>query len=96
MASVVFPPPGSPVMAIAVGRLRAAASSGSKCTTDRARPRVSPMYGPIRPPLHIRIQPDPLTGQRLAQQRELIPRGVDHVDSDIAIMLDDRLYPAHA
>ena len=49
MASVVLPPPGSPVMAIAVGRLRAAASSGSKCTTDRARPRVSPMYGPTQP-----------------------------------------------
>ncbi len=49
MARVVLPPPGSPVMATAVGRLRAAASSGSKCTIDRARPRVSPMYGPIQP-----------------------------------------------
>ena len=48
-ASVVFPPPGSPVIAMAVGRLRAAASSGSKCTMARARPSVSPMYGPIQP-----------------------------------------------
>ena len=49
MASVVLPAPGSPVMATAVGRLRAAASSGSKCTMDRARPRVSPIYGPTQP-----------------------------------------------
>ena len=42
-ARVVLPPPGSPVMATAVGRFRAAATSGSKCTTDRARPSVSPM-----------------------------------------------------
>ena len=48
-ASVVLPPPGSPVMAIAVGRLSAAASSGSKWTMDLARPRVSPMYGPTQP-----------------------------------------------
>ncbi len=46
---MVFPPPGSPVIATAVGRLRAAATSGSKCTTDLARPTVSPMYGPIQP-----------------------------------------------
>ena len=44
-----MPPPGSPVIATAVGRFRAAASIGSKCTTERARPRVSPMYGPIQP-----------------------------------------------
>ena len=36
-------------MATAVGRLRAAASSGSKCTMERARPNVSPIYGPIQP-----------------------------------------------
>ena len=48
-ASVVFPPPGSPVMAMAVGRFSAAASSGSKWTTARARPRVSPIYGPTQP-----------------------------------------------
>src|SRR5215468_6612704 len=97
MASVVLPAPGSPVMATAVGRLRAAASSGSKCTIARARPRVSPIYGPTQPlPLHVRIQPDPLTGQRLAQQRELVPGGVDHIDSDITVMLDDRFHPADA
>ncbi len=50
-ASVVLPPPGSPVIATAVGRLRAAATSGSKCTTDLARPIVSPMYGPTQPAL---------------------------------------------
>ena len=56
MASVVFPPPGSPVIATAVGRLRAAATSGSKCTMERARPSVSPIYGPIQPtpPVSIR------------------------------------------
>ena len=48
-ASVVLPPPGSPVIAMAVGRFLAAASSGSKCTMDRARPSVSPIYGPIQP-----------------------------------------------
>ena len=42
-ARVVLPPPGSPVTATAVGRLSTAASSGSKCTMDRARPMVSPM-----------------------------------------------------
>ena len=31
------------LMATAVGRLRAAATSGSKCTMERARPRVSPI-----------------------------------------------------
>ena len=46
---MVLPPPGSPVTAMAVGRFSAAASSGSKCTTDRARPSVSPMYGPTQP-----------------------------------------------
>ena len=49
IASVVLPPPGSPVMATAVGLFRAAATIGSKCTTERALPRVSPMYGPIQP-----------------------------------------------
>jgi hypothetical protein len=49
-----------------------------------------------RLPLHIGIQPDALTGQRLAQQRELVAGGVDHVDPDIAVMLDDRFHPADA
>ena len=40
---VSFYPVRSNLMAMAVGRLRAAATSGSKCTTDRARPSVSPM-----------------------------------------------------
>ncbi len=59
MASVVFPPPGSPVIATAVGRLRAAATSGSKCTMERARPRVSPIYGPIQPVLASARSPSP-------------------------------------
>ena len=119
---MVLPPPGSPVIATAVGRLRAAASSGSKWTTDRARPSVSPMYGPTqtsplastphrpvaqvhgrgrhaardrvqRLALHVRGEPDPVAGQRLAQQRELVAGGVDHVDADVPVVLDHRLGP---
>src|ERR1700748_1902910 len=73
MASVVFPPPGSPVIAIAMGRLRAAASSGSKCTTDRARPRVSPIYGPRshQDLVLLRERRHPAPGLRLSDVAEL-------------------------
>jgi hypothetical protein len=46
--------------------------------------------------LHVGIQPDPLARQRFAQQRELVTGRVDHVDPDVAEMLDHGLHPADA
>ena len=52
--------------------------------------------GVQRLPLYVGIQPDPLPGQRFAQQRELVPGRVDHVDADVAVVLDHGLHPADA
>ena len=46
--------------------------------------------------LHIGTQPDPVTRQRLAEQRELVSGGVDHVDAHVPVVLHDRLDPPHA
>ena len=46
--------------------------------------------------LHVGTQPDPVARQRLAEQRELVTGGVDHVDAHVPVVLPDRLDPALA
>ena len=105
-ASVVLPPPGSPVIATAVGRLRARREQrvemhdrpgpAQRLADVRADPArlvgdpVAQVHGGGRHPARDRVQrlalqvgaqPHPVAGQRLAQQRELVAGGVDHVDA---------------
>ncbi len=121
-ASVVLPPPGSPVMAMAVGPVQRRGEQrievhdgpgpAEGLADIRADPALTAVGGPVtqvhgggrhaardrvqRLALHVGAQPDPVPGQRLAQQRELVTGGVDHVDADVPVVLDDRLDPAHA
>ncbi len=46
--------------------------------------------------LQVGAEPDPVPGHGLAEQRELVPGGVHHVDPGVPVVLGHRLGPPHA